>query len=128
MPKITHNDLPAAIEAIMLRIDILHDLVKSTKDAVDKLIRENGKFSEAGKVNTLKAEDEIPVFQGEELYNIAKAAQFLGISVSKLYLLVEQRQIAHFSKLNKLFFKRQDLEIYRQRISGKKAPKPSKPL
>lgn len=126
MPKITHNDLPAAIEAIMLRIDILHDLVKSTKDAVDKLVKQQGRTSEITDPESA-AGDETPVFQGEELMDISKASKFLGIPVTKLYLLVEQRQIAHFSKQNRLFFKKQDLETYQKRIGGKKASRPLKP-
>ncbi|HEX2393914.1 MAG TPA: helix-turn-helix domain-containing protein [Bacteroidales bacterium] len=125
MSKLTIDDLPAAVEALLLRMDILHDLVKSTRDTLYKLIAE----SNGGEINKIKLEEtasQETIPESEQLLNIGKAARFLGITNTQLYLAAEKQQIAHFRKLNQIYFKKADLEAYKEKQP--KSTGPTKPL
>ncbi|HLO60284.1 MAG TPA: helix-turn-helix domain-containing protein [Bacteroidales bacterium] len=127
MPKLTFNDLPAAVEALLLRMDILHDLVKSTRDTLDSLIREAGELPETADQKPVQNVPDEKLPEREGLLDIGKAARYLGISNSTLYMAVERRAIAHFRKQNRLYFKVADLDAYKQsQKSGKK--KSAKPM
>jgi hypothetical protein len=127
MSKITFNDLPAAVEALLLRMDILHDLVKSTRDTLNKLIDDSGDSS-----LTRKSPGEISLQQtlpeGEQLLDIGKAARYLRITNQQLYMAVERSQIAHFRKLNQIYFKIADLQFYKENQPKSIATEPAKPM
>lgn len=56
-----------------------------------------------------------------EILNVKEAAEYLRFKVSTLYEKTSLKQIPHFKKGNKLFFKRQDLKEWVQqgRVSTK---------
>lgn len=126
MSKITYNDLPAAVEALLLRMDILHDLVKSTRDALNKLIDET-RGSSIPQKEQKESNTRQTLSEGEQLLDIGKAARYLGLTNSQLYRVVERGQIAHFRKLNQIYFKLPDLQIYKEKHS-KLTTGSSKPL
>jgi excisionase family DNA binding protein len=122
MSKITFNDLPAAVEALMLRMDILHDLVKSTKDTLDQLMS-HVKEPDEQVVHHQTASrdiDEPIVGPGDEILDIGQAAKYLNMTSPNLYRAVERLQIAHFRKQNHILFKRSDLEKFM--MQGKSKP------
>jgi predicted DNA-binding transcriptional regulator AlpA len=118
MPKLTFNDLPAAVEALLLRMDILHDLVKSTRDTLDRLIQEAGEMPETAGQKPVQNVPNEKVPEGEGLLDIGKAASYLGISNSSLYMAVERRQVAHFRQQNRLYFKIADLDTFKKNQKG----------
>lgn len=122
MSKITFNDLPAAVEALMLRMDILHDLVKSTKDTLDQLmshVKEPDEQVVSRQTASIDMDETIagPV---DEIMDIGQAAKYLNITSPNLYRAVERLQIAHFRKQNHILFKRSDLDKFMMR--GKSKP------
>lgn len=127
MSKITFNDLPAAVEALLLRMDILHDLVKSTRDTLNKLIDESGGDSvPQEKHGETKPQQTLP--EGEQLLDIGKAARYLGLTNTQLYRAVERRQISHFRKLNQIYFKLNDLKAYKEKHPKSTATQSAKPV
>jgi excisionase family DNA binding protein len=117
MSKLTFNDLPAAVEALMLRIDILHDLVKKTKDTLDQLVSDVSDPEPTKKQATPdKNIEESLLAPGDEIMDIGLAAKFLGTTNQNLYRAVERHQISHFRKQNHILFKRSDLEKFKKRM------------
>jgi excisionase family DNA binding protein len=123
MSKLTFNDLPAAVEALLLRMDILHDLVKSTKDTLDQLmnqVKESDEQVEQPQPKAPMEMDQPLAGPGDEILDIGQAAKYLNMTNPNLYRAVERRQIAHFSKQNHILFKRSDLDKFMMR--GKEKP------
>lgn len=93
MEEITFNDLPAAVEKILKRLD-----------EIEKLVRE--------------LEPPAPVIGAEEYFNTIQAAEFLNLTIPTIYGLVHRRAIPVFKKGKQLRFTKQSLTDWIQ--SGRK--------
>lgn len=89
MEKVTHNNVPEAVEILMNKFDTL--------------------INHLNKIGVVGATDEQPV---KDFMDFKEACAFLGYAESTMYGKVSRNEIPYYKPANKLFFSKAELTQY----------------